>query len=137
MGRELSRNCWAAWKQFLGIAKYERFVEEGKASLLTYMACWRHDHPTKKFPSVNRLYTMMKDWSRRAMSFETASSGKMWHQWQMRGCKGRDLVKYLAAYGYKVSVRTLYKWGDFSQRRHYSPSELRKWKNLASKKRAA
>ncbi|MBD2496731.1 hypothetical protein [Nostoc sp. FACHB-280] len=136
MGRELSRNCWAAWKQFLGIPKYERFVEEGKASLLTYMACWRHDHPTQKFPSESQLFVMMRHWSRRAMSFETASSAKIWLTWQMRGCKGRDLVKYLAAYGYKVSIRTLYKWGEFSQRRHYSPSELARWKNLAKTKRS-
>ncbi|MBD6621266.1 DUF3810 domain-containing protein, partial [Komarekiella sp. 'clone 1'] len=26
MNREISRNCWASWKQFLGIPKYERFV---------------------------------------------------------------------------------------------------------------
>jgi hypothetical protein len=137
LNRDISRNCWASWKQFLGIPKYERFVDEGKASLLTYMACWRHDHPTKKFPSINRLITMMKDWSRRAMTIETASSAKMWHQWRMRGCKGRDLGRYLAMCGYKISIRTLYKWGDFSQRKHYSVSELAQWKEIAANKRCA
>lgn len=135
LNREISRNCWASWKQYLGIAKYERFVDEGKAALLTYMACWRHDHPTQKFPSVSQLLVMMRHWSRRAMSLQTASSGKMWYLWQMRGCSGRDLHAYLAACGYKVSPRTLYKWGDFSKRRHYSPSELFVWKNLAQEKR--
>jgi DNA-binding transcriptional MerR regulator len=137
MNRCISRNCWASWKQFLGIPKYERYVEEGLASILVYMACWRHDNPTRKFPSVNRLITMMKHWSRRAMTLETNSSGKMYYRWQIRGCLGKDLAKYLAAYGYKVSTRTLYKWGHFSQRRHYSPSELWEWKNIAAKKRCA
>ncbi|EKF03388.1 MULTISPECIES: hypothetical protein [unclassified Tolypothrix] len=134
INREISRNCWASWKQYLGIAKYEKFIDEGKGTLLTYMACWRHDHPTQRFPSVNQLLVMMRNWSRRAMSIETASSALMLHQWQMQGCKGRDLHKYLAACGYKVSPRTLYKWGDFSKRRHYSVSELAKWKEKASKR---
>jgi hypothetical protein len=137
MGRELSRNCWASWKQYLGIPNYERFVDEGKASLLTYMACWRHDNPTKKFPLVPQLLVMMGNWSRRGMTIETASSAKMWHQWLLRGCKGKDLHRYLAMCGYKVSLRTLYKWGDFSQRKHYSVSELAEWKNIADKKRCA
>ena len=59
------------------------------------MACWRHDNPTQPFPSVNRLLVMMEDWSRTAMSLETASSAKMWHQWRMQGCRGKDLHKYL------------------------------------------
>lgn len=50
INREISRNCWASWKQYLGIAKYEKFIDEGKGTLLTYMACWRHDHPTQRFP---------------------------------------------------------------------------------------
>jgi hypothetical protein len=137
MNRELSRNCWASWKQYLGIPKYERFVDEGTASLLTYMACWRHDHPTKKFPLVRQLIVMMTSASRRAMTMETASSAKMWHQWRMRGCKGKDLHRYLAMCGYKVSIRTLYKWGDFSQRRHYSVSELAEWKVKAANRRSA
>jgi hypothetical protein len=137
MNRELSRNCWASWKQYLGIPKYERFVDEGIASLLTYMACWRHDHPTKKFPLVRQLIVMMTSGSRRAMTMETASSAKMWHQWRMKGCIGKDLARYLAMCGYRVSIRTLYKWGDFSQRRHYSVSELAQWKEKASKKRSA
>lgn len=137
MGREISRNCWASWKQYLGIPKYERYVEEGIASLLTYMACWRHDNPTKKFPLVRQLIVMMTSASRRAMTLETASSAKMWHQWRMRGCKGKDLHRYLAMCGYKVSIRTLYKWGDFSQRRHYSVSELAKWEKIASQRRCA
>ncbi len=134
MNRQISRNCWASWKQYLGIEKYERFVDEGKASLLTYMACWRQDHPTQRFPLVAQLLVMMGNWSRRGMTLETASSAKMWLTWQMRGCMGRDLHKYLAACGYRVSPRTLYKWGDFSQRRHYSPSELFIWKNIAKEK---
>ncbi|MBE9038865.1 hypothetical protein [aff. Roholtiella sp. LEGE 12411] len=137
MNREISRNCWASWKQFLKIPKYERFVDEGKASLLTYMACWRHDFPTKKFPLVRQLIVMMTSASRRAMTMETASSAKMWHQWQMRGCKGKDLRRYLAMCGYRVSLRTLYKWGDFSQRRHYSVSELQEWKRTASQRKVA
>ncbi|MCC5600852.1 hypothetical protein [Nostoc favosum] len=134
MNRCISRNCWASWKQFLGIPKYERYVEEGKASILVYMACWRHDHPTQRFPSIRELMVMMRTWTRRAMNLETASSSKMWHAWRMRGCIGRDLPKYLAAYGYKVSPRTLYKWGGFSKRRHYSVSELSNWTKLAQKK---
>lgn len=137
MGREISRNCWASWKQYLSIPKYERYVEEGKASLLTYMACWRHEHPTKKFPLVSQLLVLMGNWSRRAMTLETASSAKMWHQWRMQGCKGRDLHRYLATCGYKVSIRTLYKWGKFSQRRHYSVSELVEWEKIASQRRYA
>ncbi|MBW4617513.1 MAG: hypothetical protein KME21_30735 [Desmonostoc vinosum HA7617-LM4] len=134
LNRCLSRNCWASWKRFLGIAKYERYVEEGLASVLVYMACWRHDHPTKRFPSFRELIVMMRSWSRRAMNLETASSAKMWHAWRMRGCPGKDLPKYLAANGYKVSTRTLYKWGGFSQRRHYSVSELSNWIKLAKEK---
>ncbi|YAF99204.1 MAG: hypothetical protein AB3A66_27420 (plasmid) [Nodularia sp. CChRGM 3473] len=137
MGREISRNCWASWKQYLGIPKYERFVEEGTASLLIYMACWRNDNPTKKFPLVRQLIVMMTSASRQAMTLETASSAKMWHQWQMRGCKGKDLHRYLAMCGYKVSLRTLYKWGDFSKRRHYSVPELQEWKKIASQRKAA
>ncbi len=135
INRPLSRNCWANWKQYLGIKKYQRFVESGQAALLSFMACWRHDNPTQPFPSVNRLLVMMGDWSRKAMSFETASSKKMWHQWQMRGCMGKNLHKYLAACGYKVSTRTLYKWGDFSQRKHYSVAELAEWRQIAQEKR--
>ncbi|MCC5618462.1 hypothetical protein LC605_25925 [Nostoc sp. CHAB 5836] len=134
LNRCISRNCWASWKQFLGIAKSQRYVEEGLASILVYMACWRHDHPTKKFPRVRELMVMMKSWSRRAMSLETASSAKMWHAFSMRGCKGRDLPKFLAAYGYRVSTRTLYKWGGFSKRKHYSVSELSNWIKLAKEK---
>ncbi|MDJ0734877.1 MAG: hypothetical protein QNJ47_12555 [Nostocaceae cyanobacterium] len=95
INRPLSRNCWAKWKQYLGIKKHTRFVESGQAALLTFMACWRHDNPTQPFPSVNRLLVMMEDWSRTAMSLETASSAKMWHQWRMQGCRGKDLHKYL------------------------------------------
>ncbi|MBW4617226.1 MAG: hypothetical protein KME21_29125 [Desmonostoc vinosum HA7617-LM4] len=137
MNRCISRNCWASWKQYLGIPKYERYVEEGLASILVYMACWRHDHPTKKFPLVRQLIVMMTSASRLCMTMETASSAKMWHAWRMRGCKGKDLHRYLAMCGYKVSLRTLYKWGDFSQRRHYSVSELSQWQEKASKKRPA
>lgn len=135
LNREISRNCWASWKQYLGIPKYERYVDEGKAALLTYMACWRHDNPTKKFPSVTQMLVMMRHWSRRAMSIETASSAKMWHRWQINGCKGRELHLYLTACGYKVSQRTLYKWGNFSKRRHYSVSELGQWKQKALSRR--
>lgn len=135
MNRCISRNCWASWKQFLGIPKYERYVEEGIASILVYMACWRHDNPTQKFPSINRLMLLMRASYRRAMSIETASSAKMWHAWRMRGCIGRDLPKYLAAYGYKVSTRTLYKWGEYRVRKHYSVSELSSWLKLAKEKK--
>jgi hypothetical protein len=135
MSRQISRNCWASWKQYLGIPKYEKFVEEGKASLLTYMACWRHDHPKKKFPMVPQLLMMMGSWSRRGMTLETASSYKMWNQWQIQGCKGKDLDRYLAACGYRVSPRTLYRWGDFSKEKLYPPSELFIWKNIAKERR--
>lgn len=134
LNRCLSRNCWASWKKYLGIDKYSRYVEEGTAAILVYMACWRHDHPTQRFPSVNRLIVLMRDYSRRAMTLSTASSARMWQLWHMKGCKGTELQKYLAAYGYKVSIRTLYKWGGFSKRKHYSTSELYRYRKLVQER---
>lgn len=132
--RILSRECWSNWKKHLGIARYAKFVEEGKASLLVFMACWRHDNPTTAFPSVRRLSVLMSEYSRRAMVLDTASSTKMQHKWEMQGCLGRDLPKYLAACGYKVATRTLYAWREFHSRKHYSPFELLEWKKLAKEK---
>jgi hypothetical protein len=135
LNHSLSRNAFASWKQYVGITKYERFVDEGKAALLVFMACWRHDNPTKSFPSVNRLLVMMQQHSRAYMSLETASSARMWLTWRIRGCIGKDLPKYLAACGYKVSTRTLYNWGNFQQRKHYSVVELAEWQRIAQEKR--
>lgn len=132
MGRSLTKQGWLNWKLHLEIPKNSRFVDEGKASLLVFMACWRYDNPTAKFPSVNRLIVMMGDRARTAMSIETASSSKMLHQWEMQGCKGKDLPKYLAASGCKISVSTLYKAGGFSLKKHYSVSELANWRRIAS-----
>lgn len=132
--RILSRECWSNWKKHLGIPKYAKLIEEGKASLLVFMACWRHDNPTEAFPSVRRLSVLMGEYSRRAMTLDTASSAKMQYRWEMQGCLGRDLPRYLAYHGYKVATRTLYTWKEFHSRKHYSPFELIEWKNLAKEK---
>ncbi len=131
----LSRECWSKWKQHLGIKKNSRYTEEYNAALLVFMACWRQDHPTTAFPSVRRLLIMMNDYSRSNMTLETASSGQMQHKWEMQGCLGKDLPKYLAANGYKVALSTLYKWGDFHKKSHYSIAELHEWKRLAQEKK--
>ena len=135
MNREVSRECWANWKQHIGIEKYTRTIDEGQGALLVFMACWRHDNPNKPFPSINRLLVMMNEKSRSGMTLETASSSRMWYQWRMRGCIGKDLPKYLASIGFKVALSTLYKWGNFSQCKHYSLSELAEWKKIAANKR--
>jgi hypothetical protein len=132
MGRSLTKQGWLNWKQHLKIPKNSKLVDEGKASLLVFMACWRYDHPTAQFPSVNRLIIMMGDRSREQMTLVTASSAKRLHQWEMQGCKGKDLPKYLAASGYKLSVSTLYKAGGFSLKKHYSVSELADWRRMAN-----
>jgi hypothetical protein len=134
-GAEIRRTAWAKWKQHLQIAHRVKYVEEGKASLLVYMACWRHDNPKKPFPSITRLQMLMEYASCPQISLETASSAKMRHQWAMQGCKGKDLARYLTAQGYKVSLPTLYKWGGFSQKRHYSVSELTEWRKKAADRR--
>jgi len=135
LGRSLSRKCWVAWKRHLAIPMRSKEVDEGTAALLVFMASWRHDHPTAKFPSVNRLIAMMRDRNRSQMTLDTFSSAKMFHKWEMQGCKGKDLPKYLAACGYKVSPFTLYKWGDYSQRKHYTVSELAVWRRMAKDRR--
>ncbi|MCC5616358.1 hypothetical protein LC605_15025 [Nostoc sp. CHAB 5836] len=132
MGRKLTKQGWLNWKQHLVIPKNSKLVDEGIASLLVFMSCWRHDNPTAKFPSVNRLIVMMGKSARTAMSLETASSSKMLHQWEMQGCFGEDLPKYLAASGCKLSISTLYKRGEFSLKRHYSVSELADWRRTAN-----
>nr|MDZ8061877.1 hypothetical protein [Nostoc sp. EkiNYC01] len=135
MGRELSRKCWVEWKKHLGIAPRAKSVDEGTAALLVFIACWRRDHGTEKLPSVKRLLIMMSHLSRKAMALETASSSTQFAQWQLSGCKGKDLPKYLAACGFKVSPFTLYKWGDYSQKKHYSVTELASWRRIADGKR--
>lgn len=132
--RILSRECWSNWKKHLGIPKYAKLIEEGNASLLVFMSCWRQDNPTAAFPSVRRLTVLMNEYSRRVMTLDTASSSKMQHKWEMQGCLGRDLPKYLAAHGYRVATRTLYSWKEFHSRKHYSPFELIEWKKLAKEK---
>lgn len=132
MGRNLTKQGWLNWKQHLGIPKNSKFVQEGKASLLVFMACWRHDNPTSKFPSVNRLLVMMRDRTRSQMTLDTSSSAKMFHRWEMQGCKGKDLPKYLAASGCKFSMSALYKRGEFSLKKHYSVSELADWRRIAN-----
>ncbi len=132
--RSLSRECWSGWKQQLGIKKYSSSVEDLDAALLVYMACWRQDNPKKKFPSKSRLAVMMCENSRRAMTIETASSSSMQHQWEMKGCMGREIPRYLAAHGYQFAKSTLYKWGGFKQRKHYSVAELKTWKIMAMTK---
>ncbi|HYW17704.1 MAG TPA: hypothetical protein VE956_00070 [Nodularia sp. (in: cyanobacteria)] len=135
MGRSLSRETWSNWKQHIGIPKNSKGVESGKAALLVYMACWRQDHWTTEFPSMKQLLWMMGEATRLGMTIDTFSSGKMQHQWEMQGCKGEELPRYLAAHGYRISVFTLYKWGEgtFSKKKHYSVSELGEWKRRASK----
>ena len=135
LGRKLSRECISKWKQHLGIEKYSRVVDEGHASLMVFMACWRHDHPSARFPSPRRLLFMMSHDVRCAMALETNSSSTLLHKWEMSGCKGKDLPKYLAAHGYRVAISTLYGWGNFHARRHYSVAELHNWKRLAEEKR--
>ena len=135
LGRSLSRKSWVSWKQHLKIPLREKLVDEGASALLVFIACWRHDHYNDPLPSVNRLLVMMSDRTRTAMSLDTASSGTQFHQWQMQGCKGKDLPKYLAACGYPVSPFTLYKWGDYKTKKHYSVSELATWRRMAQGKR--
>ena len=135
LGRKLSRECVAKWKQHLGIFKYSRTVDEGRAGIMVYMACWRHDHPNKRFPSIKRLLLMMNDRALKHLSLETNSSIKLQHKWEMSGCIGKDLPKYLAAHGYRVALSTLYRWGNFQSKRHYSVAELHNWKRLAQEKK--
>ncbi|MCC5619426.1 hypothetical protein LC605_31075 [Nostoc sp. CHAB 5836] len=135
LNRTLSRKSWVKWKGHLKIPLREKVVDQGTAALLVFIACWRHDHYKEPLPSVNRLIVMMGDRTRTAMSLDTASSGTQFHQWQMSGCSGKELPKYLAACGFKVSLLTLYKWGDYSQKKHYSVSELAQWRRIADEKR--
>ncbi len=135
MGREISRKCWVNWKKHLGLSLRIKQVDEGTAALLVFIACWRRDNYKGSLPSVNRLLLMMRDRTREAMTLETASSGKQFHEWHMKGCKGKDLPKYLAACGFKVSLFTLYRWGEYSQKKHYSVAELSNWRKIASDKR--
>ena len=140
--RTISRESWSKWKQHIGIPKHERFVEAGKAAILVGMACWRHDNPTTPFPSERRLLFLVNENRRRGMDMESSSSGKRQHQWEMEGCYGEDLDKFLISQGYQVKKRTLYAWGNnagikFKLRQFYSPNELQKWKQLAQQKKYA
>jgi hypothetical protein len=135
LNRQISRECWRLWKQHLGIAKHSKHVDDATAVLLVFIACWRVDHPNKPLPKLSHLLVMMRSQSRSAMTLETASSAKLQHQWEMTGCKGKDLPSYLASHGYKVAKSTLYRWGKFHQQKHYSVSELADWKRLAKEKK--
>ncbi|MFK0731382.1 MAG: hypothetical protein ACFKPT_02775 [Gloeotrichia echinulata GP01] len=134
-GRSLSKDCWWTWRKHLGVPPKVEQVDEGTAALLVFIACWRKDNPRQKPPSVNRLLVMMGDAKRQQMTLDTASSSTQFHQWQMTGCSGKDLPKYLAACGFKVSPYTLYGWGEYSQRKHYTVSELAQWQQIAANKR--
>ncbi|MCC5634635.1 hypothetical protein LC593_01990 [Nostoc sp. CHAB 5844] len=133
-GRSLSKDCWWTWRKHLDILG-SKSVDEGAAAMLVFIACWRRDNPRNRLPSINRLKVMMSDKSRTAMTLETASSATQFHQWQMHGCSGKDLPRYLAACGFKVSPFTLYSWGGYSQRKFYTVSELAQWRQIAASKR--
>ena len=135
LNRQISRECWRGWKQHLGIAKHSKHVDDATAALLVFIACWRVDHPNKPLPKLSHLLVMMRSQCRSAMTLETASSAKVQLSWEMTGCQGKDLPRYLASAGYKVSKSTLYRWGKFQQRKHYSVSDLAEWKRLAREKR--
>ncbi|PMB04255.1 hypothetical protein CEN49_21185 [Fischerella thermalis CCMEE 5273] len=135
LNRQISRECWRGWKQHLGIAKHSKHVDDATAALLVFIACWRVDHPNKPLPKLSHLLVMMRSHHRNAMTLETASSAKLQYQWEMAGCQGRELPRYLASHGYKVATSTLYRWGKFQKRKHYSVSELAEWKRLAKEKR--
>lgn len=134
-GREISRNTWVKWRSHLKIDLKAKLIEEGKASLLVYIACWRQDHPNEVLPSMSRLTVMMRNSWNPQMTIERASSQRMRHQWAMQGCLGKELHLYLTAQGFRVAPSTLYKWGKFSQRKHYSVSELAEWRKVASQRR--
>jgi hypothetical protein len=133
--REISRDCWARWKQHLGIPKYELQVEEGMASLLTFLAVWRSNNPCLKTPSVSRLTFLMTQEVQAHTPIEAMSSASQQYQWKMQGCIGKDLPRFLASQGYRVSVRSLYEWGAYHKRHHYTVSELNNWLNIAREKR--
>ncbi|MFB2768588.1 hypothetical protein ACE1AT_04755 [Pelatocladus sp. BLCC-F211] len=137
LNRTISRECWRLWKQHLGIAKHIKKIDDATAALLVFIACWRVDHPNKPLPSLSHLLVMSRTPYRCAMTLETQSSAKQQHQWEMSGCQGKDLPRYLASHGYKVAPSTLYKWGKFQKRKHYSVAELSEWKHLAKEKRYA
>lgn len=137
LGWTLSRESWSQWKQHIKIPLNSREVEEGKAWMLIYMAGWRLNNPNVKFPSIARLRFMMEQNIQPTQTLESYVSSNKVREWEMRGCKGSELTKYLAACNLKVSQRSLYTWGegDFSLSAHYSPHELQQWKKIAMKRR--
>lgn len=137
LGWTLSRESWSEWKRHIKIPLNTREVEEEKAWMLVYMAGWRLNHVNVKFPSVARLRFLMEQNIQPTQTIESFVSSSKIQEWEMRGCKGRELINYLAAYNLKVSERSLYKWGEgnFSLSAHYSPHELAKWKQIAMQRR--
>jgi hypothetical protein len=135
MNCKISRECWSRWKQHLGIPKYQREVETGMASLLTFLAVWRCSNPSVKTPSINRLIFLMEQQTQKHIPIESASSAVQQYQWQIQGCLGRDLPRYLASQGYRVSARSLYSWGGYQKKRHYRVSELNDWLKRTKEKR--
>lgn len=130
----ISRKCWRDWKKHLGIEKRIKEVDEGTAALLTYIACWRHDHPRDPLPSPKRLLMFMQN-EPRVITIESACSSTQLRQWQLTGCPGKDLHRYLTARGFRVSQVTLYTWGGYSRKAHYSPADLYQWEQIAAQKR--
>jgi hypothetical protein len=140
LGKKISKNTWTHWKQHVGINGFSREpVQDPVACLLVYMAVWRHQNPKVKFPPKERLAFLMEmNWNP-MWSIETASSSQKVYQWEVEGCKGKELRSYLVAKGFRVANRTLYSWGrdsnfPFSSNTHYSPSQLRKWSQIAERK---
>lgn len=134
--RILSRNCWSKWKQNLGIPLRAKEVEEGLAALLVFLACWRENNPKSKLPSKSRLVFMMSQDTLNHVPIASMSTHSQQHEWGLRGCLGKDLPKFLASRGYRVGVRSLYRWNPFfKKKQHYSVSQLNDWLNIAHDKR--
>ena len=137
LGWTLSRESWSQWKQHIKIPLNAREVEEEKGWMLIYMAGWRLNNVNVQFPSIARLRFMMEQNIQPIQTIESYVSSSKIHEWEMRGCKGREIINYLAAYNLKVSQRSLYEWweGKFSLSDHYSPHELQKWKQIVMRRR--
>ena len=137
MNSAIATDCWSRWKQHIGIPKYQNYCDKSQAMLLTYIAYWRQErlNKNKKLPPVQKLLFLMQMSFSKFPSLESVVSSKQISHWQQYGCPGSELHRYLTVKGYPVTESTLYRWGEFRRKKHYSAIELLHWEKIARDKR--
>jgi hypothetical protein len=135
MNSVIARDCWVKWKQHIGIKLHDRYCDKTQAAMLTFIAVWRCDNPNKQLPSVTKILLLMEMQLQGGCRLESVVSSQEFTHWRRYGCKGKDLIRYLANCGFRISEDTLYRWKQgYKRKMHYNPSQLAHWEKLAQAK---